>query len=63
MTEKIKKYVFFMDVAGTRRIGVPVTINTKGYTGWFRIMDGARTSFTIKRHFTKHHVEIKEIPR
>jgi len=56
--EKIKRYFFMMDVGDTRRLGVPTMINKN--TGWFRIMDGARTSYVIKRHFKKHHVTIVE---
>lgn len=50
---------FKMDVAGARRIGVPVEVNT--HSGWFRIMDGAKSSYTIKRHYKKHNVQMKEI--
>jgi len=50
---------FFMDVDGKRRIGAPVSPNKK--TGWFRIMDGAKSSYVIKRHYKKHNVIYKEV--
>jgi len=50
---------FFMTVNGKRRIGVPTMMNHK--TAWFRIMDGARTSYVIKRNYTKHNVTLKEV--
>jgi len=58
---KIKVVTLFgMDVGGIRRLGVPVTVNKK--SGWFRIMEGAKTSYVIKRHYRKHNVRfVKEI--
>lgn len=55
---QIKRYFFMMDVSGKRRLGVPVRIGK--HTGTFRIMDGARSSYVIKRHFKKHNVKIRE---
>ena len=51
---------FFMTIAGKRRRGVPTQVGAK--SSWFRIMDGAKSSYTIKRHHKKHNVQMKEIP-
>lgn len=58
---EIKRYAFFMDVGNTRRLGVPIHVGL--HTSWFRIMDGARSSYVIKRHHIKHNVQIKETTR
>ena len=44
----------YVDVGAGRRLGHVVKCNH--YTVWVRIMMGAKTSFTIKRHFNKHGV-------
>ena len=50
----VKPIVVFVDLAGTRRLGVAVRINT--YTTWVKVMRGAKTYDYIKRHNTKHNV-------
>lgn len=54
------KTLFTMDVGGIRRVGKPVTVNKK--SGWFRIMQGANTSYVIKRHYVKHKVRVVKVP-
>jgi len=44
----------FVDLAGTRRLGKVVTINT--LTTWVKVMHGAQTFSVIKRHNLKHNV-------
>jgi len=53
---------FFMDVNGKRRIGAPAG-EPGSKTSWFRIMDGAKSSYVIKRHYKKHNVTYKEVVR
>lgn len=45
----------YFDLNGTRRLGHILSTNRK--TVWVQVMDGARTSFRIKRHKNKHHVK------
>jgi hypothetical protein len=44
----------FVDLEGTRRLGVVVRVNT--YTTWVKVMFGARSYSYIKRHNIKHNV-------
>ena len=69
----IKRYAFYMTVSGKRRLGVYMTVSGKRRLGvpihvgvntsWFRIMDGAKSSYVIKRHHVKHNVQITEAER
>lgn len=43
----------FTDFAGGRRLGYIVKRNT--HTVWVKIMMGAKSSITIKRHIIKHN--------
>lgn len=45
----------WVTIDGKRRLGRVVTENT--YTVWVKIMKGASSSFTVKRHKIKHSVE------
>ena len=54
------EYYMFCDVDGSRRLGRVVRVNTK--TAVLKIMHGAKSSFTIKRHKTKHHLKLKFKP-
>jgi hypothetical protein len=53
-TWAIKYNKMYCDVGGVRRLGYCTKLNDK--TVWMKIMKGARTSFTIKRHIVKHNV-------
>ena len=44
----------FVDLAGKRRIGEIIGYN--GKTTWVRIMQGAKSYITVKRHNKKNHV-------
>ena len=44
----------YVDIGGGRRLGHVVKCNH--HTVWVRVMRGAKTSITIKRHFKKHGV-------
>jgi hypothetical protein len=44
----------FVDLGGVRRFGQVIRLNRK--TVWVKIMIGARSSITIKRHRAKHHM-------
>ena len=44
----------FVDLGDTRRLCKVIKLNNK--TAWVKIMLGARTSITIKRHRVKHNL-------
>jgi len=44
----------FVDLAGTRRLGIVCRINT--YSTWVKVMNGAKSYDYIKRHNIKHNV-------
>ena len=46
--------IVFVDLAGTRRLGKIVKINT--LTTWVKVMNGAQTFSVVKRHNIKHNV-------
>jgi len=46
-----------VNVSNTQRLGKVVKLNDK--TVWVKIMEGAKTSFVIKRHIIKHNVRLK----
>lgn len=46
----------FVDLAGTRRLGHVVKVNT--HTTWVKVMRGAKTYAYIKRHNIKHNLKI-----
>lgn len=48
------------DVSGTRRLGKIVKVSM--LTTTLKFMKGAKTSFTIKRHNTKHNVSVVTVP-
>ena len=50
----VKPMVVFVDLAGTRRLGIAVRVNT--HTTWVKVMKGAKTYDYIKRHNIKHNV-------
>lgn len=52
----VAEYHMFCDVNGTRRLGKVVRVNTK--TAVLKIMVGAKSSFTIKRHKIKHNLKL-----
>jgi len=49
----------FTDFMGVRRIGEVIGLSYN--TGWVRIMMGAKTYVTIKRHWTKHNVSLYRV--
>jgi hypothetical protein len=53
MMSRYKMWVF-VDVQGKRRVGELIGINSK--TVWVRVMHGAKSYFTISRHYKKHNV-------
>lgn len=52
---KSYKITVSVDVSGQRRIGQVVVWNR--CTAWVKIMKGAKSSFTIKRHKSKHNLK------
>jgi len=56
-----KRYRFavWIDVGKVRRLGEICKWNR--YTVWVRIMDGAKSSFIIKRHKKKHNMKWRGI--
>jgi hypothetical protein len=44
----------YVNISGKRRLGVIKKLNM--HTIWVKVMDGAKTSYTIKRHVNKHKV-------
>jgi len=50
----------FVDLGKTRRLGKIVKVNT--YSTWVKVMMGAKTSITIKRHNIKHNV-VQYVPK
>ena len=48
--------IAYFNLSGKRRLGHVVGLNH--HTLWVRVMKGAKTSFTIKRHLVKHMVKI-----
>jgi len=44
----------YVNLSDTRRLGKVIKMNDK--TVWVSIMDGASTSFIVKRHIDKHNV-------
>ena len=50
----------FVDLAGKRRLGHIVKINS--HTLWVKVMDGAKTYTIVKRNYVKHNVLFEGIP-
>lgn len=51
------KWKIFIKVGGLDRIGQLVKANR--HTVWVKVMKGAKTSFTIKRHVKKHGLHLR----
>lgn len=59
MNDQLQKgatIMLFVNVDGKRRLGRVVKVNW--YTTWVKVMKGAKTSYTIKRHNQKGNVKL-----
>lgn len=51
--------IVFVDLNGGRRLGQVTKRNSR--TIWVKVMIGAKSSITIKRHIVKHNVTERRI--
>jgi hypothetical protein len=54
---RVGSWKIFIRVGDTYRLGTLVKVNRR--TVWLKIMKGAKTSFTIKRHVKKHDLHLR----